>query len=297
MINTQSNVEVEILVNGNTVAKYRKDGRTYIEAKEGSEYEILIKNNGWSRILTVSSVDGLNSLTGESASEEDIGYVISGYNSFKIKGFRYNNDKVGSFKFSKKEKSYADGKSSDLGLNCGIIGVRVFDEKQNFTITTTGTTYIPNTQTPYFGNPPPEWNPYTPVGNPPGWDSSGTWGCNSVPNNNIITVHNMGGGSCGQSMMSMNLSDNSCKYSTGVSNSNLSVTKTSFDMGTTWGKSKESKVISTTFEKGLLAYSIDIYYASRKSLVEMGVIESNKPKVSFPKSFGGYAKPPSGWTE
>jgi hypothetical protein len=69
----------------------------------------------------------------------------------------------------------------------------------------------------------------------------------------------------------------------------------SFDMGSGWGKSKESKVTSTEFSRGNRHERFEIYYASREALIDMGVIQPKVNQVAFPKSFPKYAKPPSGW--
>lgn len=70
-----------------------------------------------------------------------------------------------------------------------------------------------------------------------------------------------------------------------------------FDMGTKWGEAKESRVIEVEFEKGILALTTNIYYASRQSLIEMGVPFGNEKQVSFPEPFkdGKYAEPPKNW--
>jgi hypothetical protein len=70
-----------------------------------------------------------------------------------------------------------------------------------------------------------------------------------------------------------------------------------FDMGTKWGSAKESKIVEVEFEKGLLALTFDVYYASRQSLIEMGVPIGNEKQVNFPSSFADtkYAKPPRNW--
>lgn len=70
-----------------------------------------------------------------------------------------------------------------------------------------------------------------------------------------------------------------------------------FDMGTKWGEAKESRVIEVEFEKGILALTTNIYYASRQSLIEMGVPLGNEKQVSFPEPFkdGKYAQPPKNW--
>lgn len=261
------NIEANVLINGKPVATYRKDGKVYVEAKEGSEYEIQIKNNLWKRILAISSVDGLNVLNGESASPDDSGYVINGYNSYRIKGFRYSDEKVGAFKFVKKESSYASDKKDGSDANCGIIGIRVYDE-----YTTPVSTY------------------YRPLETNGGWDNLPpyTITCN---NNGVLRSMNMSNAS------DNSLSLDSAYYSSKLSDTTNQVKSLSFDMGSTWGESKESKVTSTTFQKGSIIFSLDIYYASRQSLIEMGVIEANKPQVAFPNSFPRYATPPKNWVE
>lgn len=70
-----------------------------------------------------------------------------------------------------------------------------------------------------------------------------------------------------------------------------------FDMGTKWGEAKESRVIEVEFERGTLALTTNIYYASRKSLVEMGIPLGSEKQVSFPEPFrdSKYAQPPKNW--
>ena len=97
-----SNWDINVLVNGNRCKQYQHDGKTFIEAKQGSEYVLEIKNNYWKRILAVSAVDGLNVLTGKTASETDSGYIIDAYHSEKIKGFRFSDDEWAMFRFGYK---------------------------------------------------------------------------------------------------------------------------------------------------------------------------------------------------
>ena len=70
-----------------------------------------------------------------------------------------------------------------------------------------------------------------------------------------------------------------------------------FDMGTKWGEAKESRVTEVEFEKGVLALTTNIYYASRQSLLEMGVPLGNEKQVSFPEPFKEtkYSQPPKNW--
>lgn len=129
--------DVNVLVNGNRCKQYNHEGKTYIEAKDGSEWYFQIQNNSPGRVLAVCSVDGLNVLTGETAKPEDTGYIIDAYHSQKIKGFRFSDTEWALFKFgykinkdtgAKNGKVYAVSKGNGAERNCGVIGVKLFYE-------------------------------------------------------------------------------------------------------------------------------------------------------------------------
>jgi hypothetical protein len=270
---------VDVLVNGNNCKQYNHENKIFIEAKDGSEYEIKIGNHSSHRVLAVSAVDGLNILTGEIAREEDSGYVINGYDSMKIKGFRYSDDKVGAFKFTSKNKSYAASKGE--AHNVGVIGIRIFDEQyssyQNTNI------WYHNTQIRYN----------TSTINPP-WtitcDGNGTLTSNSGQTTNV----NWGNNVLRSTNFNSTLNETQNGAYLGYCSNNI--TSKGFDMGTDWGQVKESKVKEVEFKKGFLNYSVDIYYASRESLLEMGIPLTNEAKVTFPSSFPKkYATPPKNW--
>jgi hypothetical protein len=275
-MSNNSNYAIDIIVNGNTCKQYNHNGKIYIEAKNGSEYEIRIKNNTYQRILAISSVDSLNVLTGEAASTEDTGYVISAYNSLKIDGYRYNDNSVGAFKFGKKSKGTSYAKLQGEEANVGVIGVKLFNEKVNTplywplnSVTGTGTSY-----------------------NNPDWTYTTTAGGHS---NNIIRSMNASATDVHTLFCQTSLSNNSSNTTKccGDFESNIAP---NFDMATEWGRSKESKVTTVEFVKGVMAFEYDIYYTSRKSLIDIGVQLGNEVKVSFPSSFPKkYATPPPGW--
>ncbi|HOT88701.1 MAG TPA: hypothetical protein PLC59_00265 [Bacteroidales bacterium] len=243
---------VDILIDNKPIRKFPFEDKIYIEARKDKEYSIRIKNNSTHRILAVTSVDGLNVLTGKFDTEYSDGYVINGYNSLIIDGFRVSDEKVAGFIFDYKDKSYAASKKDGSEKNVGVIGVRIFEEK--FVPFLWNTVTYDNDNIPVKGG----FNPYSP---------------------NIQTTV-----SCDNSLK---VNCFSCSTTTPIG----------FDMGTKWGNSKESPVIEVEFNRGNLSYSTNIYYASRKSLLEMGVPMDNKKQVSFPKPFKNrkYAKPPEGW--
>jgi hypothetical protein len=265
---------IDVLVNGNTCKQYNNDGKIFIEARDGSEYEIKISNNTWRRILAVSAVDGLNVLTGETASEEDSGYVINGYDSMRIKGFRYSDEKVGAFKFSSKNNSYAASKGKESAKNVGVIGIRLFCEKSE-------PVYVYNNTTPSWtwGNPYTTGTPHTTFTIDSGTTTVSNWVGDMSATRGILRC-------CDNSAQNLSYTAQ-----------NTTLNAKGFDMGTDWGQVKESKVREVEFKKGILNFSVDIYYASRESLLEMGVPLISETKVSFPSSFPKkYATPPRGWS-
>ena len=70
LINNQMQlVEINVLVNGNRCKQYHHEGKHYIEAKENSDYELEFKNNSYGRLLAITSVDGISTITGKPASD------------------------------------------------------------------------------------------------------------------------------------------------------------------------------------------------------------------------------------
>lgn len=299
--------DIHILVNGNRCKQYHHDGKIFIEAKEGSEYAIEIKNNEWKRILAVCSVDGLNILNGKTATEDGPGYVLGCFNSTKLEGFRVSDEKVSKFVFGEKGSSYAASKEDGSEKNVGVIGVRIFAEKEKPAPIVIREDHhhhhypkpLPTFPDPWDTYPGTPWRPY-PMWCDSTWTSSGlgdiTYGC---------TTSDMAADEPKPRSANMmrSLAGNSPKV-TGqflASSQQLSNAGTDalrgFDMGTKWGEAKESKVVEVEFERGLLVLTTNIYYASRQSLIEMGVPIGNEKQVSFPEPFADskYAKPPKGW--
>lgn len=315
--------DINILVNGNRCKQYNHNGRIFIEAKEGSEYAIEIKNNTWKRILGLCSVDGLDIITGKTATSDAGGYVISGMNSCKFDGFRFSNDKVAKFVFSFKDRNdgYAASKEDGSEKNVGVIGVRLYLEKEKpAPIVIREEHHHHHDHYPSYPNRP--------------WWGSGTPSYPSYPTIWCDATYStsMDSGMADMQTYTSNAADNSgpVKYdatldsskkrsftksinnaSSQLKGSNKSMGKITsnamqnasplrgqgFDMATKWGEAKESRVVEVEFERGLLALTTNIYYASRQSLLDMGVPLGNEKQVSFPEAFADskYAKPPKNW--
>jgi hypothetical protein len=113
---------------GTALTVYVKDGRRYIVGTPGHEYAVRIRNCTGERILAVTSVDGVNVVSGETASPEQSGYVIDPYGSVEIVGWRKSLERTAAFYFTDLRDSYA-ARTGRPG-NVGVIGVAVFKEKQ-----------------------------------------------------------------------------------------------------------------------------------------------------------------------
>jgi hypothetical protein len=305
-------IDFNILVNGSRCKQYHHNGKIYIEAKHGTEYELEIKNNTWNRILVIGSVDGLSVLSGETASDRDTGYVIGARSSYKIKGFRYSNDSVGAFRFNYKDRSYAKSKGDGSEINCGIISIKAFAELVK------APTYINYPVYPIlkYRTPRTVWDDVWEYPDP--WYDvtytirnntsvfTGSWIATST-NTTTATLGGLyskdikccnsfkGGMSAGPSTGEVR--SMYCSVQNGGLDSNaLTDNGEVFNMGTEWGSKIESKVTNTTFEKGVLISHFEIYYTDRNGLTTLGVPLHSVAAVSFPEAFpGNYAKPPKNW--
>ena len=106
---------------------YVAGGERWIEGTPGHEYAIRIRNHTGARILAVPSVDGVNAITGETASPDQSGYVLEPYGSVEIAGWRKSLAHTAAFYFTNLADSYAarTGRPGDVG----VIGVAVFRER------------------------------------------------------------------------------------------------------------------------------------------------------------------------
>jgi hypothetical protein len=113
---------------GRTLPIYEHEGRLYVAGEPRHQYELRVRNSSAARVLAVTSVDGVNVITGETAAQEQSGYVLTAYDSVSIEGWRKSMNEVATFYFTKLADSYAarTGRPHDVG----VIGVALFREYQ-----------------------------------------------------------------------------------------------------------------------------------------------------------------------
>lgn len=109
---------------GRVLPSHAHDGRSYIVGQPGNEYQIRIRNRTGAEILAVVSVDGVNAVSGETASWNQTGYVLAPYQALSIKGWRKSLNRVAAFHFTEHANSYAA--RTGRPHNVGVIGVALF---------------------------------------------------------------------------------------------------------------------------------------------------------------------------
>jgi hypothetical protein len=124
-----ADIEVYDRTDRRTLAMHEHEGRLYVVGEPQHQYELRIRSRATGRLLAVTSVDGVNVITGETAAEQQSGYVISGGDSVTVEGWRKSLDDVATFYFTRLENSYAarTGRPYDLG----VIGVALFREREH----------------------------------------------------------------------------------------------------------------------------------------------------------------------
>jgi hypothetical protein len=113
---------------GETLPVYRHHGEYWVAGNPGSRYAVVITNQRGERLLAVTSVDGVNVISGETAAWNQTGYVFRPGERYSIDGWRKSNQEVADFNFTALPNSYAalTGRPD----NVGVIGVAVFLEKR-----------------------------------------------------------------------------------------------------------------------------------------------------------------------
>ena len=124
---TRLSVEIVDRNEGRVLPVYSHAGRRFVVGKPGNEYSIRVRNANGERVLAVMSVDGVNIITGDTASPAQSGYVLGPYETAEIAGWRKDMSRTAAFYFTALPDSYAA--RTGRPDNVGVIGVAVFRER------------------------------------------------------------------------------------------------------------------------------------------------------------------------
>lgn len=319
-----NNYSLEVLVNGRPVQEYYKDSKSFIEAREGTEYTLRFRNNSWKRVLAVFSVDGVEVLKGKAASQADNGYIVDAFYSIEIKGYRIDEETVAAFKFSSGTQSYAvvvgaektnpktgETHQEKTDRNNGVIGVRVFEEDvpdHNYK-----EQYKPLPVIDWSGGRMgrvfyPSFGVYT--SSLSSSSTTGSLGFSPASGYGTFTFDNRnqssfkvaptcsGDGTFSSLYTTIKAAeiDAPSFYSamhTGCAGTLAkivtgcaSLISPNFDLGTSWGSKTTDKIREVSFKKVEAHTDIVVYYASRASLESYGIDFSRTKQIfSWPEAF------------
>ena len=113
---------------GAVLRTYYSRGEYWVAGDPGARYAIEIRNCAGGRLLAVTSVDGVNVLSGETAGVDQAGYVFDPGESYQITGWRKSKTEVAAFTFTDSRDSYAG--RTGRPANIGVIGIALFREQQ-----------------------------------------------------------------------------------------------------------------------------------------------------------------------
>lgn len=111
---------------GTTLTAYYHHGEYWVAGRPGARYAISVRSKLGERLLAVTSVDGVNVLSGETAAWGQTGYVFSPYQQYQITGWRKSSSEVAAFEFANAGDSYAG--RTGRPAQVGVIGVALFRE-------------------------------------------------------------------------------------------------------------------------------------------------------------------------
>jgi hypothetical protein len=309
-----NNYEVRVLVKGRPINEYPHNGQTFVEGRDGSNFEIEFKNLSPQRIEVVLSVDGLSVIDGKEAGPQSSGYVVDPYGSIRIPGWKLTEEQVAAFQFAGKKQSYA-AQSTGSARNTGVLGALVFAEKRP--------TYQPvhhqftqggmllaqprnngllfgGVRGPVFGSAGDMTDPAM----------RGMAICSGASLNNVTTSAVSGmdaviGASVSNNMSwsGADASERSITRSVKMSKSVEAAEPVQQTLGTAFGEAQDFGTTEVTFNRGDLAAMIVLYYDDSRGLRARG-IELTRPSkrriapANEPQAFPGMAKgcvPPAGW--
>jgi hypothetical protein len=120
---------MEILVDGIPLRELAARGTTYVEAIEGKEYSIRLRNHTGERIAVALSVDGLNTIDAKTGSARSASkWILGPYQTLTLNGWQTSGATARRFFFTSERRSYGAwlGKTDNLG----VVSAAVFRERR-----------------------------------------------------------------------------------------------------------------------------------------------------------------------
>lgn len=293
-----NNITLRVLVKGRAIKEHVSplNQQTFIEGREGSEFEIEVTNNNHFDVEAVISVDGRSITDGEPAGQHSRGYILRANKVTRIPGWKVDGDTAAKFTFTgAKGGSYVEQVGGEA-LNKGVIGLMVYKPL-----------YVP--RPPVFRNPPVR-----------AFMSKGMGGSGSLRSATTLNVlgsrertkgisggdaswasDNIAYGNAAESL-SFGATTASMTGSATASANNIAV-GASIDLdalaqqqtlGTEFGEATQFQTTEVQFQRGDLLAMLVLYYDDKQGLKRYGIDFGRKPEPRNP--FPADHKPSTGCT-
>ena len=303
----QNQYEIRVLVKGRPITEYPHNGQTFVEGRDGSNFEIEFKNNTPTRVEAVLSVDGLSVIDGKEAGPQSSGYVVDGNSTVRIPGWKLTDEQVAAFVFAGKKGSYAT-QMTGSARNNGVIGALVFKEKP---VVPVYHQYHHIQAQPYFGAPRGGF--VKGMGSSGGYVHQGSSDLNSDPFYGIFVGAQLSASDAPfyngtQTMNHIAPSGAVASASVGEQKTRGGVigqaklqaqVEVEQTLGTGCGAATDFETSLVKFERGDLAVMMVLYYDDSRGLKARGIqlTRPSKAKLSQqPQAFPGMnCAPPPGW--
>jgi hypothetical protein len=271
--------ELSVLINGRPIREYGHEGLTFVEGRKDQNYSLRFCNNSSQRVLAVVSIDGIGVVDGKAATPLSRGYVIPAYSSSEISGWRSSLAKIHDFVFDPKAEAYSS-QVQETDVNCGIIEVKVFAENLSATFNKTLNQLAEKLRTNvHIHYPPPMYTPPSPTYTPSLYTI--TTCCSTTP---------------GANPESSDICHDPSDEMLGFKKCSTPAQELpDFNLGTAWGKERDSIVSEVEFERGIEVADLRIYYSDADGLKKSGIEVSKKAAITksiLPQGFNGFCSPP-----
>ncbi|MBC8028906.1 MAG: hypothetical protein H7Z16_02250 [Pyrinomonadaceae bacterium] len=121
--------DVQLLVDGRPLEEYFARGRKYVEAREGAEYEVRIRNPLPYRVAVSLSVDGLNTIDARRTTAWNASkWVIEPHGTITVGGWQMSSERARRFYFTSERDSY--GAKLGQTANLGVVSAVFFRERR-----------------------------------------------------------------------------------------------------------------------------------------------------------------------
>lgn len=280
-----NNCELRILVKGRPVTEYFHEAQNFIEGREGTDFELQVRNKTNARIMAVLSVDGLSITDGQPAGPNSAGYVVNAYQTITIPGWKLTGDQAAKFTFGSRSSSYV-GQATGDESNCGVIGLMVWSEKKPVPVQTMWTNRL--------GSPTP-------------WDYRGGdyLGSGTYSNSVLRSVINKAGGNLSGSLGdigSLTASASAATMDSNVSYGDATTMSTSVsvnNLGTEFGQATTFNTTSINFDQDAVIDTLAMFYDDARGLKARGIVLAQSVQTratNTPNPFPAMGcTPPKGW--